>query len=139
MRRLFALPVLLLALLAVATPAHAQKRGDRSLITRFDLDEAGTSIVTAMDAVQRLRPNWLRPPLGRTSSAEMLDPDRRSSNATEPIVYVDERRQPNLDVLRELQASKIKEMKYLDQNRGVQMLGPGHEAGAILVSTFLTR
>ena len=136
MRRLFALPLLALALLAVTAPAEAQKRGDRSLITRFDLDEAGTSIVTALDAVQRLRPNWLRPPMGRASTAEMIDTDRRTSNATEPVVYIDERRQPNLDVLRELQAKRIKEMKYLDQNRGVQMLGPGHEAGAILITTL---
>ncbi|MGQ0649807.1 MAG: hypothetical protein ACT4P7_19825 [Gemmatimonadaceae bacterium] len=135
MRRLLMLPLALLTLVVVSTTAFAQKRGDRSLITRQDLDEAGSSVSHALDAVQRLRPNWLRPPTGRTATAGVTDGFGGRANAAEPIVYIDERRQPTLESLRTVQVSKIQELKYMDQNKAVQMLGPGHEAGAILVKT----
>lgn len=124
-------------LLVVAASAQAQKRGDRSLLTRADLDEGGSGLTTAQDAIQRLRPNWLRPPMGRNASAGMLGDG--PSKTSEPIVYVDEVRQPNLEALRTVAALKIVEIKYLDQNRAVQMMGPGHEAGAILITTVAKR
>lgn len=135
MRRLLARTLFLL--LVVSGVALAQKRGDRSLLTRADLDEGATGLPTALEAIQRLRPNWLRPPMGRSASAGMMgDGEARSS---EPIVYIDENRQPNLDALRTVPLAKVIELKYLDQNRAVQMLGPGHEAGAVLVMTVNKR
>ena len=138
MRRLLVRTLLLL--LVVSGSALAQKRGDRSLITRADLDEGGSGLTTAQDAVQRLRPMWLRPPLGRSATAGMLEGvGDRTSKPTEPIVYIDEVRQPNLESLRTVMVAKVIEIKYLDQNRAVQMLGPGHEVGAILVTTVNKR
>ena len=138
MKRIVVLSLAILSLLVAATPAAAQKRGDRSLITRQDIDEAGTGLTHALDAVQRLRPNWLRPPSGRAASSGMLDGLSTSTStiATEPIVYIDDRRQPNVETLRTIQIGQVKEMKYMDQNRAIQMLGPGHEAGAIMVIMF---
>lgn len=115
--------------------AAQNKRGDRNLITRQDIDEGGASMVTAQDAVQRLRPQWLRPALGRNNAASMDGSNQNTPNATAPILYIDDRRQPELDLLRTVPATKVKEIKFMDQNRAVQMLGPGHEAGAILVTT----
>lgn len=136
MRRPWFVLLAVLGLLSTASqPAAAQKRGDRNTITRQDLDEAGTSISNAYDAVQRLRSNWLNPPRGRMSSAAMIDNNANAANATEAILYIDDRRQAQLDLLRTVPVAKIKEIKYLDQNRAIQMLGPGHEAGAILVTT----
>lgn len=131
MRRLLVRTLLLL--LVVSGTALAQKRGDRSLITRADIDEGASGMLTAQDAVQRLRPNWLRPPMGRSSAAGMLGDGDAKSN--EPIVYIDDIRQPNLETLRTVKLDKVVAIKYLDQNRAVQMLGPGHEAGAIQVTT----
>ena len=140
MKRTAVFSFAILALLAAATPALAQKRGDRSLITRLDMDEAGTSLTHGLDAVQRLRPNWLRPTPGRSASAGMLDglSTNTSTIATEPIVYIDDRRQPNLESLRTIPVARIQELKYMDQNKAIQMLGPGHEAGAIMVVIYRT-
>jgi hypothetical protein len=136
MRRPTILALSLLALASAGDAAFAQKRGDRSLITQQDLDEAKGSITTALEAVQRLRPNWLNPSRGRNASATLGEPiGTRSANATEPIVYIDERRQPAVDALRTVTVASLVEIKYMDQNKAVQMLGPGHEAGAILIST----
>lgn len=138
MRALLARTLLLLALCSGA--ALAQKRGDRALITRQDLDEGATGLNTAFEAVQRLRPQWLRPPMGRNASAGMLDGLRTGEREQlEVLVYIDDQRQPAVEALRTVPFAQIVEMRYLDQNRAVQMLGPGHETGAILVTTINRR
>jgi hypothetical protein len=130
--------LLVLALLACASAAEAQKkgRGDRSKITRADLEEAGGTVQTAADAIRLLRPQWLSPPMGRMAPSA-IDPvvSPMTRNAVEPVVYIDDMRQPTIDILRTVKVEAIVEMKYLDQNRAIQMLGPGHEAGAIQVTT----
>ncbi len=138
MRRASArLLLIVLALVVCAHSAEAQKkRGDRSKITRTDLNEAGGTVITALDAVNLLRPHWLNPPMGRMASSA-VDPavSPMTRNAINLVVYIDDMRQPTLDVLRTVKAAEIIELKYLDQNRAVQMLGPGHEAGAVQVTT----
>ena len=129
MRRLF---VVLLALALVQTTASAQKKGDRNLITRLDIDEGGTGLVTAYDAVQRLRPNWLRPSFGKIAVASTSSDQE---NATTPRVYINDVRQQAPEDMRTVRIARVTEIKFLEQSRAVQMMGPGHEAGAILITT----
>ena len=110
-----------------------RRRGDRNKLTRIELDEAGSAMVTAQDAVRLLRPQWLRPPVGDVASSNVFGGS--GGGATEIVLYVDGVRQPDLEVLRMIPAAKLVELRYLDQNRGVQMYGPGHEFGVIEVST----
>lgn len=125
---------LLLALFVVAGTAEAQKkRGDRSKITRADLDEAGGTVVSAADAIKLLRPQWLQPPLNRMNGSSLGGND--PNVGTEPVLYVDEMRQQSQRILETMPASQVFEMKYLDQNRAIQMYGPGHESGAIQLTT----
>lgn len=132
--------LLVLALVICASAAEAQKkaRGDRTKITRLDLNEAGGTVVTAFDAVRQLQPHWLNPTRGRMAPSTYgasPSPTTGASSATEPVIYIDDMRQPSVDVLRTVKAGVVVEMKYLDQNRAIQMLGPGHESGAIQVTT----
>ena len=124
----------LLALTVSSAEAQAtRRRGDRNKLTRIELDEAGSAMVTAQDAVRLLRPQWLRPPVGDVASSNVFGGS--GGGATEIILYVDGIRQPDLEVLRMVPAAKLVELRYLDQNRGVQMYGPGHEFGVIEVTT----
>ena len=52
------------------------------------------------------------------------------------IVYIDDIRQPDIESLATVPASRIVELKYLDQNRAVVLHGPGHESGVIEVTTL---
>ena len=134
MRRL---PLIVLALALVATTAEAQRaRGDRNKLTRTELDEAGSTITTARDAVRVLRPQWLVPPMGRVHSSNVRD---AGGGAQTVVVYIDDTRQPDIESLTTVQASTIVEIRYLDQNRGVQMRGPGHEMGVIEITTVNKR
>lgn len=111
----------------------SRPRGDRNRLTRAELDEAGTSIVTARDAVRLLRPQWLSPPMGRMASSNMVS---TTGAATQVVVYIDDLRQPDIESsLVTVPAAKIVEIRYLDQNRAIQQRGPGHEAGVIEVTT----
>jgi len=114
--------------------APARKpRGDRNKLTQADFTNGG-SFNTALDAIRVLRPQWLNPPLGRNRSAYA---DGSSGQVAQGIVlYIDGVRQPDLDSgLQSVQFAKIFEMRYLDQNRAIQMHGPGHELGVIEVIT----
>lgn len=109
-----------------------KKRGDRNRLLQEEILEAGTAIVTARDAVRMLRPQWLNPPLGRSASSNM---GGAGGGQLTVILYVDDTRQPDLEILTQVKAADIVEMRYLDQNRAVQYRGPGHEAGVIEIKT----
>ena len=120
------------ALLMSCAAAPQQGRGDRNNLTRAEVEEAGSSIVTARDAVRILRPQWLTPPRGRVASSNVMNEGGGQQGL---IVYIDDARQPEYDALATVPAAKILEMKYLDQNRAVLLRGPGHEGGVIEVTT----
>ena len=131
------LSLFVIALALMATTAEAQRpRGDRSKLTRVELDEAGSSIVTARDAIRVLRPQWLAPALGRINSSNVND---LGGGARTLVVYIDGNRQPDVEALTTVQASAVVEIRYLDQNRAVQMHGPGHEMGVIEITTVNKR
>lgn len=132
MRQLIKVVLAFLSVIALAAPASAQK-GDRNKLTQEDIAEAGKSIMTARDAIRILRPQWMTPPpLGRQASSDILTP---GGGAPVIIIYINDIRQPDLDALATVPASKIVELKYLDQNRAVLLRGPGHESGVIEVTT----
>ena len=131
------LSLFVIALALMATTAEAQRpRGDRNKLTRVELDEAGSSIVTARDAIRVLRPQWLAPALGRINSSNVND---LGGGARTLVVYIDGNRQPDVEALTTVQASAVVEIRYLDQNRAVQMHGPGHEMGVIEITTVNKR
>lgn len=120
------------ALMARGADAQEKARGDRNKLTRADIEESGTAIGTAFDAVRILRSQWLSPPLGRVASSDMMGAGGGSRTI---VLYIDDKRQPDMESLATVSASKVVEMKYLDQNRAVLLHGPGHEAGVIEVTT----
>lgn len=137
MRRSTFVALLLTFLLAIPDALHAQQkkqRGDRSRITQDDLAEAPSSVNTAYDAIRTMRPQWLNPSMGRTASSSAS-----GAGGGEVVVYIDDIRQPALEDLRTVKSVTIVEMRFLDQNRAIQMRGPGHEMGVIEVTTVNKR
>ena len=108
-------------------------RNETGSITRADIEQGGSGIFTAREAVRTLRPQWLSRPMGRVASSNVSN---TGGGGQEIIVYINDVRQPEYDALATVPASKIFEMKYLDQNRAVLLHGPGHEGGVIEVTTI---
>lgn len=141
MRRFIGRVVLaVLVLAAVVGSSDAQeakkKRGDRNRLLQEEIVEAGTAIVTARDAIRMLRPQWLNPPMGRMASSNIAGAGGGQQTL---ILYIDDVRQPDLEILTQVKSADIVEMRYLDQNRAVQYRGPGHEAGVIEIKTQRTK
>ncbi len=138
--RRFSLAGLFVAVALLAAPHEAQaqskQRGDRARLTKDDLAEAPASVNTVYDAIRTMRPMWLSPSRGRTVASGM---DGATGGATDVVVYIDDTRQPSVEDLKTVKAAAVVEMRFLDQNRAIQMRGPGHEMGVIEVTTINKR
>jgi Outer membrane cobalamin receptor protein len=125
--------VLICAALAVAcATGQPASRSDTSILTRTDIEQGGSSIFTAREAVRILRPQWLARPMGRVASSNVITSGGGNQDI---IVYIDDIRQPEFESLATVPAAKIVRIKYLDQNSAVLLHGPGHEGGVIEVTT----
>ena len=130
MRYLFSLSTLVLGLAwASATPAEAQKR-DRYVITAEEIAEK-PDITNAYEAVQRLRPNFLR--VVRSKRNEGVPGSEPAASA---VLYIDDMRQPSLEDLRNIRVYDVWEIKYLQPSKAKVLYGSGHEQGAIMVTTM---
>lgn len=74
---------------------------------------------TAYEALQHLRPEFLRP--------------RRAIPKSEVIVYVNDIMVGGLDQLHAIRAAQIDELRYLDAREATMRFGTGHPDGAILI------
>ena len=99
--------------------------GDPDLLTREQLETV--SFMTAYQAVQRLRPIWLRSERGQDSFETQ---GRRGLR-----VYVDGVLYGGKDALSTLQVQDIQEMRYLDKRQATMEFGTDHGEGALLILT----
>ena len=130
MRHVYVLSVALGCMLAAAcsppsagagsTPGAARRGG--SVITQVELQESSAS--NALDAVQRLRPNFLA---SRGQSTI-------NGNDQGVVVYANGQRLGGTDSLRDIPIGDVKQIEYLNSADATQRFGTGHGHGAILVT-----
>jgi TonB-dependent receptor-like protein len=129
-RRCFApLVVAAVAIAATLACSSATTQGSRTATSRRVLlgDEIrSVSATSAHEAVQRLRPEWLR----RRGQISIRDP-----SAGEVIVYLDGVRYGGPGSLQNIRAEMIMQMEFLDASDATTRFGTGHGGGAILVRT----
>lgn len=107
---------------AEARPARPARRSN-VLITQQELRESSSR--DAYQAVQMLRPDWLR---GRGSTTLLGTPP-------EVVVYLDGQRLGNKNTLSQLPTQGIKELRFFGATDATQRWGTGHGAGVIEVVT----
>jgi hypothetical protein len=73
--------------------------------------------VDALQAVNRLRPQWLS-----------------SRSGAAPVLYVDGQRRSNLQELGTVRASEVEQMEYMSASDASTRYGTGHTGGAVLVT-----
>jgi hypothetical protein len=132
MRRIVALICTSVLLAAPIAAQTTRQRADRNHVTKDEIAQAGTTVNTAFELIRMLRPMWLSPPRGSISSANL---EGGGGGATEVIIYINDLRQQSIEDLKTLKAVNVVDMRYLDQNRAIQLKGPGHEMGVIDVTT----
>ena len=108
---------------ATSTQSASQGRsGGRNLITAEELAAAAERNV--FDAVQRLRPNWLRPRGTETALGSVP-----------VVVYVDGMRRGGVDALSSLRLDEVTELRFLDGPDATLRYGTNVGGGVIEVIT----
>ncbi|HKO16950.1 MAG TPA: hypothetical protein VJU87_11975 [Gemmatimonadaceae bacterium] len=111
-----------------SSPAGTTASRARSISRQPDViaaDELATiDVQNALQAVQRLRPNFLRS-VGPTSITQA---------EAGIVVYVDNTRMGGTEVLEQIPITEVKEIRYLNATDATQRYGTGHTAGAIVVT-----
>lgn len=121
------LTVLLLAMMAsaCAMPQRTgEERGKRDSLTPREF--LGTDCVSALDAVQRFRPGWLRA-RGPTGFADSI-PDY-------PRVVVDNVMMGDPTQLQWVALANVLDMRFIDAGQAAVRYGLGFTSGAIVVQT----
>lgn len=116
--------VLAVASCTTTSNAPGESRSRSGTITRDVLE--GSSFLSAHNAIERLRPSWLRP----RGAPTFTDPNPY------PVVYVDGVRRGQLDELQFIAAEDVETIRHLSPNDATTLYGTGHAAGAILVTTL---
>ena len=138
--RLFALPLLLLPIgaacassgtlppvdtTAVAVTSETDQ-SDRNLITAVELETVVD--LTTLNAIRRLRPNWLRSRAAPTPAAFR-------QGGVEPALLMDGILQEGLEQLETLPVRDVRELRFLSASEATTLYGTGYTNGVILVRT----
>lgn len=118
--------LLALAASACATSGGStgEPRQDRNLLTAEDLQPMAT--FTAWEAVQRMRPMWLRPGGVRNSA----NPGGHHAH-----VFVDEAPYGPLEALRSFRVSDIRQMRFVNATDATTRYGGQYQGGVIIVTS----
>jgi hypothetical protein len=109
--------------------ATAPRRGNSLVLTGAEI--AGSpGLLNAYDAVQALRPHFLRTRGVVSSPGGASTPDDVGI-----LVYLDRQRYGRLNTLREIPVATIEEIRFLNVGEANSQFGMGHPHGAIQIIT----
>ena len=112
------------AAIACAPPSGTRAARDTNVITRQELDASVAR--NAYDAIQNLRPNYLR-----SRGTQTFDP----TVSTQAAVYLDSQRYGDITALKSMTLDAIEEIRYLSPSDATSRYGTNHTAGVIEVTT----
>lgn len=105
------------------TVGASKRRSSRSVLTAEEIATAQVS--TAYEAVERLRPEFLRTH-GTMSTQEMTTPI---------VVYLDNVRAGTVDALRRIEARDVEAIRYVNSKDATTRYGTGHGGGVLEVTS----
>ncbi|MGH2667930.1 MAG: hypothetical protein ACREMM_11310 [Gemmatimonadales bacterium] len=105
------------AVVLAAAPLQAQRRSN--VITAEEIERAQPHVGTAYDAVQRLRPRWLK-------SRELVLSGRPDDplQAAQVHVYLNDVDAGDVDYLKTIPAERVFELRWLSGNQAASRYGP---------------
>lgn len=137
MRILKAGVLVMAAAVALVPVAQAQKK-DRNLITREEIISSAQKDGDLYQAIRSLRSHFLNTPRGqRTMNVERGGPTGMqvgTSKPLEPIVYLNGNKLGELNLLKNILASDVFEVRYLDPARAQDEFGADAAGGAVVVT-----
>ena len=121
-RVVFLAAAIALGTTACATGGSGPARPAGSSSSRIVLEELqGLTQMTALRAIERLRPRWLQ--------------SRAGAGGDLPALYVDGARRGSSNDLQSISSTEIEQMEYMSASDATTRYGTGHGGGAILVTS----
>lgn len=120
---LLALPLLMGA---CASTGGAGPSRSSNVISTEEID-ALPGLQTAHEAIQQLRPNWLR----SRGSVSLQAP----AEASFPIIFMNGRRMGDMNMLRSIPISDVGSARFMSAREATTLHGTGYPAGIIDIST----
>ena len=113
--------------------ATSVKRGGPDLITSEEITQSGKSYSTAYELVESLRPTMMR---SRAGTMTYNTPSGTSTNdaaAINVIAFVDDVRLGGVEAMRQVPASQVKEIRYINGRDATTKWGTGYTSGVIQI------
>ena len=106
----------------------ASARTDRDVIPEAEISSRAADAANALQVIQKLRPQMLR-------TRGLASPMDRTGETVQPRVYVDNIEYGNLSTLSNVNASQIREIRFINSRDATTSWGTGHMGGVILILT----
>ncbi len=120
--------LLLTAIACASSGSRSTRQSSSDKLTHTEL--ATSNAANAYDAINRLRPNWLR-----VSGTASIGGGVRSQLV---LVYIDNQRAEDLYALKNISTGMVESAQWIDATRMATVLSnvpPGSYSGAILIKT----
>ena len=108
------------------TSGASTSKSNSSTLVAEDLQRI--DVPNLADAIQRLRPQWLR-------RSQMQIPNGRQASSTPIVVWVDNIRAGGPEILSQINVSSVRSVRYFSPSEAEARFGNGHTNGAIQVTT----
>ena len=109
----------------VPADAVAQKR-ERDKITREEILNSSQKERDLLVVIRGLRPHFVAPPRGVRSMG--------GGRAGPTVLYVNGNKMGDLSMLKQILATDVFEVRYMDPSKAENEFGIGHSGGAVLVT-----
>jgi len=112
-------------LIASGLVGQSKPKSSSTLITEEEIERSGVG--NAFEAVQLLRPRWLK-------AREILrvSPDNTAPQMSEIHVYIDDRDKGDLEFLRTIPAEAVLTLQYMSTNEAGARFGPSSGPGIVV-------
>lgn len=109
---------------ATGGTGNGSSSGSRNHITNEELSDPMIQTLTAFEAIQRLRPRWLRSRASGSGGTQTL-----------PVVYLNGSRYGNTSSLQAIDVGDIEEMRFINSRDATTRYGTGVPGGVIAIET----
>src|SRR5258706_10348511 len=124
----------LCAMALVASAAAAQSKpqskpkGNSTLITQEEIENARPNVGNAFDVVQLLRPRWL----GRAREVLTLPGPRTDVRMSEVHIYLEDRDRGDVEFLKTIPAELVYSLKFMSTTEVGARFGPSSGPGIVV-------
>jgi hypothetical protein len=133
MRTVKSMAVIALLVASVACASGGASSGprtttDRDVITEAEIQSRASDAANAFQIIQKLRPQMMR-------TRGLASPSDRTGESVQPKVYLDNVEYGAMSQLSNVNATQIREIRFLNARDATTRWGTGHMGGVILITT----